>query len=587
MKTRIILFLMLIMSVKSFAQDKKDEQMIIYDFAKGDYEKSDIKPKRGKPVSLKIKNINPFFYEINIKSEDKSISYQNTDLDFAKKTLDEIQQNNYYKMQESFVFAEENVTFLATDKISTNKIETLNAKYLEIEESQLIINDLVEKSEKIEKKINEINSNADNKNGKEELIKELKKKNDSILLFKKNILKEKNEINKIVSKSEDENLIKGNINKRIEILNTVYNKYINVAREIIKLNQNYNNYIDKVISPELTYSMYDKILTNQEINNYIKKCKEKKESQKLCDSLYTKVLPIESTFFLSKENLDYAYGVFKVYPKFYQSVISETNDFISFLNYSNVNSLESSDFLKSVLIKDIERIQKSIKIADDVVQKINLSKKLNQIEILDRVFRDEKTFEYVSGPIQGEEDYIEFDVNIKSKRNLTETYSVNNDKSFNYFEYITGGIRFDFSIGTIFDFGTIDKKYTLDSNNIIQRLNNNKYNPTIAGIFHASFRNTSDYAFGFSLGTSFNTDFSFNSIFPGISLLMGKRNKIILTAGTSFRLVDDLKANYSEGMSLTNSLADEDLLTKNFKIGFFIGISYNLTPKQKDNLKLK
>ena len=568
---------------KDTINNKKDTlQQIIYDFAKGKYDKYDIKPKRGKPVSLKIKNINPLFYEINIKYEDKTISYQNLDIEQAKKSLDEIQQNNYYKMQESFVFAEENVTLLASgDSKKNNERNEIDKEYLKIDKNLLQINFLENKANSIKNKIQWQDSIK---------IENYEKKYDSI----QNEIKKLKEINissnytikSILQKSNDENLLKDNINKRIDKLNKIYNKYINTTREIIKLNQNYNNYIDKVISPELTYKSYKEIIENQKNNLLLKKCYEGNKNIK-CDSLKDKILPIENTFLLNKEKLAYAYGVFKVYPEFYQAIISETNDFISFLNYSVLNSFENSDFMKSVLTKDIERIQKSIKIADDVVQKINLSKKLNQVEILDRIFRDEQTFEYVSAPIQGEEDYVEFDVVIKSKRNLNDTYSVNNDKSFKYFEYLTGGIRFDFSIGTVFDFGTVDKKYTLDSSNKIQRLNNNKYNPTIAGIFHASFRNTSDFALGFSLGTSFNTDFSFNSIFPGISLLMGKRNKFILTAGPSFRLVDELKSNYKEEMQLNNTIADEDLLTKNFKIGAFVGISYNLTPKQKDTLKLK
>lgn len=581
MKIKIILFLMLIMSVKSFAQGKKEEQMIIYDFAKGKYEKYDIKPKRGKPVSLKIKNINPFFYEITIKSEDKSISYQNTDLDLAKKTLDEIQQNNYYKMQESFVFAEENVTFLALNNNtkSDNEKNSLLKKYAEKEKLALELSELQIKVQNLEKK----------KNSKDslEVKKQILNSDTLISINKVKTIENNNEIIRIVTNSKDKNLLKYHINKKIEQLNEIYNTYIKNAREIIKLNQNYNNYIDKVISPELNYEMYGNIIKNQENAELRKKCNNLDKASAECDSLTKFNHSIESTFFLNKQNLDYAYGVFKVYPISYQAVISETNDFISFLNYSNINSLENSDFIKSVLAKDIERIQKSIRIADDVVQKINLSKKLNQVEILDRVFRNVQSFEYVSAPLQGEEDYIEFDVTVKSKRNFNDTYSVNNDKSFKYFEYLTGGIRFDFSIGTVFDFGTIDKNYTIDANNKIQRLDNNKYNPTIAGIFHASRRNTSDFALGFSLGTSFNTDFSFNSVFPGISLLMGKRNKFILTAGPSFRLVNELKANYSEGMQMNNTIADEDLLTKNFKIGGFIGISYNLTPKQKDTLKLK
>lgn len=61
MKTKIILFLLLTLSIKSYTQ-KKDTvlQTVIYEFAKGEYKKYDIKPKRGKPINLKFKNINLF-----------------------------------------------------------------------------------------------------------------------------------------------------------------------------------------------------------------------------------------------------------------------------------------------------------------------------------------------------------------------------------------------------------------------------------------------------------------------------------------------------------------------------------------------
>ncbi|AZA77941.1 hypothetical protein EG347_10620 [Chryseobacterium sp. G0186] len=565
-------------------------QTVVYDFFSGEFDKKNINPRRGVPVSLKINRINPFFYEIVIKSEDKEISYQNTDVEAAKKSLDELQQNNYYKMQESFVFEESYVTLLSSGKSSnTNpEISNLQKKYFKLDSLALKINQFKsEKDDLAERiKMNESARDINYEKNKNSLQNEIVNKNNDIYLVDQKILKIQYEIKQLESKSTDTNVLMESINKKIVKLNTAYNKFIDISREFIKLNQNYNNYIDKVISPELTYEMYESIIENQKNNTLYKKCKENKDDKE-CNDLVNKNLPVETTFFLSKDKLNYAYGVFNAYPELYQEVIMNVNDFISFLNYGNLNFSSENDLLKSSLIKDVERIQKSIKVADDVVQKINLSKKLNEVEILDRLLRKSETYEYVSAPIQGEEDYLEFDVVIKSKRNLSNTYHINNDKNFRYFEYITGGIRFDFSVGTVFDFGTIDRKYTLDSNSAIQRLDNNKYNPTIAGIFHASFRNSSDFAWGLSLGASFTTGLSFNSIFPGVSLLMGKRNKIILTAGPSFRLVDELKANYKEGMQLNNSLADEDLLTKNFRIGGFVGISYNLTPKQKDTLKLK
>ncbi|WP_106914659.1 hypothetical protein [Chryseobacterium aurantiacum] len=584
MKTKILLLFLL------FPLSVLYSQTVVYDFSSGEFINKDLKVKRGKPVSLKIQGINPFFYEILIKSEDKEISYQNTDVEAAKKTLDEIQQNNYYKMQESFVFEESYVTLLSPGKSSNSNPEILNLqkKYFKLDSLDLKIkqfenerNNLAEKL-----KMNESLRDENYEKNKNSLQNEIGNKNNDIYASNQKALKVQYEIKQLIGKSTDADVLRENINKRINKLNTAYNNFIDISREFIKLNQNYNNYIDKVISPELSHAMYMSIINNQEDNALYKKC-QKDNNNKDCELLKGKRVPIETTFFLTKENIDYAYGVFKVYPKLYQELITNVNDFISFLNYDNLNYSSENDVLRSALTKDVERIQKSIKITDDVIQKINLSKKLNEVEILDRLLREPQTYEYVSAPIQGEEDYLEFNVVVKSKRNLSNTYHINNDKSFRYFEYITGGIRFDFSVGTVFDFGTIDKKYTLDSSNQIQRLDNNKYNPTIAGIFHASFRNSTDFAWGVSLGASFTTGLSFNSIFPGVSLLMGKRNKIILTAGPSFRMVDELKANYQEGMQLNNSLADEDLLTRNFKIGGFVGLSYNLTPKQKDTLKLK
>lgn len=585
MKTKILLLFLFFPLCLLYSQ-------IVYDFSSGYFENKKLTVRRGEPVSLKIKNINPFFYEIVIKREDKEIAFQNTDIEAAKKTLDEIQQNNYYKIQENFVFDESyvNLSQLTQKPEDNARVQSLQSKNYELDSLELLIQKLINEKKDIEEKIKAIDLPVDASDKVVLNDYQIKKKNteDSIYDNQQKLLKLKSEKQQIESQSNDINLLKVNINKRVEDLNKIYIEYIKVSRDIIKYNQNYNNYIDKVISPELTCEMYESILKNGKNNALYKKCRDGNNDSE-CTRLLNSVLPpeIETTFFLNKENLDYAYGVFKYYPNVYQDLIEKVNDFISYLNYGTLNSTNEGGTLKSMVARELERIQKSIKNVDDVIQKINLSKKLNEVEILDRLLRKPETFEYVSAPIQGEEDYLEFDVIIKSKRNLSNTYHINNDKSFKYFKYITGGIRFDFSVGTVFDFGTIDKKYTLDSESKIQRLDNNKYNPTIAGIFHASFRNSKSVAFGFSLGASFTTGLSFNSIFPGVSLLMGKRNKIILTAGPSFRLVDELKSNYKEGMTLNNSLADSDLLTKNFRIGGFFGISYNLTPKQKDVLKLK
>lgn len=578
MKTQTVLsvFLMFILinlkaqKIEEKAKEKNDSillskksKLIIYDFAEGRFDLKRIAVKRNEPVAIKIKNINPFFYRIDVKSNDKTISYQNADKQELNSVIADIKQMNYYKIQEQYSFEQEIIPF----NIETNEKE--NSK-----DSLKKLLDLLNQRNELKNQDQILQRGIEALNNKSEISKI---QIDSLNMLSKNssekqatIATIETNINELIIQAKSQNLLKTFLNNRTKMLNERYAAFEKNAREILKLNQNYNNYIDKVITSEMSFDMYQSILKNQ-----------KREVAK------NDILPqIETTFLLDEKKLMKAYTTFREYRDSYQMIQNELNAFATELNYTDLDMLKNKDFVKGILFKDIERFQKSVKSIDEVVQKINLSKKLNQVEILDRLLRKESTFEYISAPIQGEEDYLEFDVEIHSKRNMEDTFHVDNDKSFVYKNFIDGGVRFDISVGTVFDFFTTDKKYTLSAENVVQRLDNNKYNPTIAAIFHASFRTHNAVAYGISLGTSFTTNFSFNSLFPGFSILFGKTNKVILTVGPSFRSVDELKTNYLEGQKLTSGIADEDLLTKNFRVGVFFGISYNLTQKQQSSMKL-
>jgi hypothetical protein len=70
--------------------------------------------------------------------------------------------------------------------------------------------------------------------------------------------------------------------------------------------------------------------------------------------------------------------------------------------------------------------------------------------------------------------------------------------------------------------------------------------------------------------------------------LIGKKQKFILTAGPSFRQVDVLKDNYeTDTLYPIGDFSDTSQLTsKQFKIGGFFGITYNLTQKQRGKFKI-
>jgi len=92
---------------------------------------------------------------------------------------------------------------------------------------------------------------------------------------------------------------------------------------------------------------------------------------------------------------------------------------------------------------------------------------------------------------------------------------------------------------------------------------------------------------GGSLGGALDvTNFNINSVFPGVSVLFGKKDKVIITVGPSFKKITELKANYKINEEVDPDVSIDNLKTNNFKIGMFVGISYNLTNRQKDLIKI-
>ena len=242
----------------------------------------------------------------------------------------------------------------------------------------------------------------------------------------------------------------------------------------------------------------------------------------------------------------------------------------------------------------------------DEVDKINsnyialdLKAKLDKMEAIDNVLNNEKAYQITSAPIQPFEDYVTFDVKIKH-RDPKRISEYDDNREFTYMEYTQGGVRFDFSTGVVFNFGGNNKDYEIRDVLVTQGgINENKkeivltskndFTPMLSGMFHTSFRRNGICAFGLTLGASLNVEtFQLNSLFPGVSLLIGKKQKVIFTMGPALRQVEVLKSNYETNKAYElGEFNDTSQLTSNqFKVGYFFGITYNLTQKQKEKFKI-
>lgn len=252
--------------------------------------------------------------------------------------------------------------------------------------------------------------------------------------------------------------------------------------------------------------------------------------------------------------------------------------------------LEESDkaafkILQPIWEKEAARITSKIKTR-------NLNQMIDSAVCINTHLRSDYNYEYTSSPIQPAADIVVFDIDIKSHR---KSY-FNDERSFSYRDFVRGGLRYDFSTGILFNLGIADHHYRIETEDegngpklkIYENGQKNQYIPQIAAMFHASIRSSSYINLGFTLGASINTEkLDIGSIFPGLSLMVGHRNKAVLTVGPSLKKVELLKSKYDQNERFPVGSIQEDALTVQvYRVGWFIGVSYNLTQAQRSNIKL-
>src|SRR5690606_10187719 len=133
-----------------------------------------------------------------------------------------------------------------------------------------------------------------------------------------------------------------------------------------KVNQNYNNYLEKVASPYMTAARYEKL---------------EKGSQDVTST------EIENAFVLNKSKLSYGYKLNNDYPQLRQKFFTNLNTLVFHLN-SNSDGSKSQNLFVTLVTQEIERMRLEVVDFEQIVGDINLSKRLNQVEILNRILKD-------------------------------------------------------------------------------------------------------------------------------------------------------------------------------------------------------
>lgn len=593
MKNYVFIALLTFCSFSIHAQDKKTEKEkptleVVYDFETQRYTTYQQRPQHKKPMVLRITNINKIANIVEIVTNDVRI--KDDFLDAEEKKVKTILEGD--KPVEAIKADAISVDLSIPAKVLTENDKKTNPKTTEIRkltnQIEAIDREISALKIKVERNDNAIDGHKNellkNENDLNAELKSLdststadqkaaitKKHNDLAQPIKDKVkalvdenvtLKKSIEDLKNDKKSKENELNQNNDDLRnfkmkASALVEKYTLFIKKIKDVNRINSAYNSYIDYIINPSLTHAQYN---TDAKLICAILREEKRDDYQSdinLIDEKYGDF--VESYNTLKNDNL------------FFE--ITKIDE-----SYANFVKIQIEN-----LKKDIDQVYKTINVTE-------LRKKLNNVQIIDNVLSKEKAFVVVSNPIQGFEDYLEFKVKIKQNRELGTSIIKENNKEFTYVEYVRQGVRWDVSIGTVFDFGIKNQEYEVkkldnDQFEIIEN-NSSKYTPTIAGILHTSFRSNSMFAMGLSLGVSINiTDLNFNSFFPGVSLLIGKREKMVLTVGPAFKRVKQIKSIYENDRILDEEIQVTDITTDQFKIGYFFGITYNLTSNQRSKIK--
>lgn len=597
MKTQI-LFLILIISLLS-CKSVKEPQIIRYDFSNGRFDPSDVKLHNSRPTILEIRNINNLFYKVDITPQDIAIKDkslfdevseppkkdESPDLGGTKnfmsasKIYDEIiKEETKAKATEKKIDMTSVISEIENQK--RQKTEIMNDKMKRRQEWENLrqsarmqlsaLKSLEELYKEKETVAAEDVRRKEDIEGKIQSRKALEKQEDD---YEQKILKLTAEIDQLSGEEKQlteriKDLKSSNITAKGLIMNylsdvkKLYTQLYLSAENVSRINDCYNNYIAKVYTPELSFTEYKKI-------------KEKEG--------------LENAVITDKEKLNGFYSEIAGFDKTKAELLMKLNDLDLYKIREKLSELPHGESLQTDLNNDISEIKKDVNAISGTINDLNIRKKLNYVETLDRILSIESSYTYTSVPVQGFEDYLQFDVNVLSKEKISEDkYIIDRSRTFSYKEYVKGGIRFDFSIGTVFDIGRKQQEFDVvqdtDGYKIIQATNN-QYIPTIAGMLHSSWRSANHFAAGFTLGVSMDmTKLQLNSLFPGISLLIGKTDKIIFTAGPALRKVTQLTNGFSLNTALTSQ--PEGYTSESYKIGWFVGVSWNLTNKQKSLMRL-
>jgi|LakMenE01Jun11ns_1017448.scaffolds.fasta_scaffold9884642_2 hypothetical protein len=264
----------------------------------------------------------------------------------------------------------------------------------------------------------------------------------------------------------------------------------------------------------------------------------------------------------------------------------------AFLLEPAVNKRLASD---QVLKAQVTGLRAAVNAVRTEYDKNDYGKIIANYHVLYTAMRSESTYIIRSLPVQAEQDYVEFEVQVEAKQGITGNCTVRTG-TFIFKQYICRGYKLDFGTGPVALFGSQNESYRVeadpnDPTKVLLRQNEGREDlvPALAASAHISCRTNKSWKPQLMMGAALDmTEFKDVTMFLGGGFMVGRSPWISFQAGPVLRPVDVLKGNLEQDRAYAeDSIDPADLTEKKYKLGWFFGVSFLWNKEERETKKNK
>ena len=252
------------------------------------------------------------------------------------------------------------------------------------------------------------------------------------------------------------------------------------------------------------------------------------------------------------------------------------------------SELAGVDSLRKEIKKTSSLLEKNVEMAREIVGTMKKIVRENQLFQLSRIFSlltSPQTYSYTSEAMTATTDQIKFTLTVEPLELMT--CAPGGKRVVEVTLKVKGGFKIDFSTGAFVNGGSnkfLGNSYyyhniDADHREIVTADRNSRQLLSVGALMHFYWRSYDPVKFAVSVGVSTTANISDLNFHLGPSLIIGNKNRIVVSAGLTLKSSPVIDRNLQTNKSYTKFESPDEIPTlTQFPIGgYFVGITYNIS----------